>query len=83
MALLEVLNEPFIRTARAKGLRSVAGWAVQNRTWSAFQGPGVRPGATRKVPSRLVDVCPTICYPMGFPYPDMREGAPLVDVLEG
>lgn len=62
---------------------SVVGWAVQNRTWTAFRGPGVRPGVTRKVPSRLVDVCPTICYLMGFPYPDMTEGAPLVDLLEG
>ena len=62
---------------------SVVGWAVQNRTWTAFRGPGVRPGATRKVPSRLVDVCPTICHLMGFPYPDMTEGAPLVDLLEG
>jgi len=63
--------------------RSVAGWDVQNRTWSAFRGPGVRPGAARKVPSRLVDVCPIICYLMGFPYPDKVEGAPLVDLLEG
>jgi len=61
---------------------SVAGWAVQNRTWSAFRGPGVRPGATRRVPIRLVDVCPTICHLMGFPYPDRTEGSPLVDLLE-
>jgi hypothetical protein len=30
-----------------------------------------------------VDVCPIICYLMGFPYPDKVEGAPLVDLLEG
>jgi predicted AlkP superfamily phosphohydrolase/phosphomutase len=61
---------------------SAVGWALQNRTWAAFRGPGIRAGATRRVPIRIVDVCPTICYLMGYPYPDKNEGGPVVDLLE-
>jgi predicted AlkP superfamily phosphohydrolase/phosphomutase len=62
---------------------SVVPWAVQDRTWTALCGPGVKRGYARKVPIRLVDVAPTICHLMDFPYPDKVEGSPVVDLVAG
>lgn len=61
---------------------SVVPWTILNRTWSAFYGPGVKKGHVRKVPSRLVDVTPTVCYLAGIPYPAQAEGSPLIDAIE-
>jgi len=45
---------------------------VQSRAPLAFSGPGVRPGRY-PVAARHVDIAPTICRLMGFPFVDGRD----------
>ena len=60
---------------------SVVPWSIQDRTWTAFCGVNVKKGYGRKIPIRLVDVAPTICHLMDYPYPDKTEGSPVVDLV--
>lgn len=61
---------------------SVTAFSKQNRTWTLFAGAGVKSGIERRIPIRLVDIAPTICFLAGFPYPAQVEGQVIVDLVD-
>jgi len=52
------------------------------RTLFSITGPGIKKGYKSRIPTRLVDVAPTLCYLLGIPSPAQAEGMVVNSILE-